>query len=231
MPIPSMPEHFADWNEEMVARHDPELFHHHPRGVVRWIEGRRMRAVLALLQARPEHRVLEVGCGAGNVLTRTPAAARYAIDLSRRMVGRARNVLGPAATIALADAERLPFRDREFERVICSSVLAHVLHPERVLEEAYRVLAPGGRLVVSVSHEAAIERGIALAQRLGLNRLLLGNSGAPSEASVYSSEYHLHHFDIGLLRETAARLPRERALKKIPLPFYPIHLVAAYVKE
>lgn len=226
----SMPEHFSDWNEQMVARHDPEAFHQHPRAVVRWVENTRVTAALRLLEAGSSYRVLDIGCGAGNVLERIQAQERHGIDLSGVMAERARKRLGKAATIVQGDAEELPFAAGSFDRVLCSSVLSHVLHPERVLAEAYRVLKPGGRLVVSVSHEAAIERGIRLARALLFGPLLLGRSSQPVREHVYSSEYHLHHFDLTYLHESAAKLPRERALSKVPW-IYPVHLVALYVKE
>ena len=43
-----------------------------------------------------------------------------------------------------ASAERLPFPDRLFQRVECDAVLEHVEHPEQVVAEILRVLAPGG---------------------------------------------------------------------------------------
>lgn len=227
---PLTPERFSEWNEQMVERHDPELFHRHPRAVVRWVEGARVRTVLRLLRSRPEDRVLEVGCGGANVLARAPARERHALDLSRRMALRANTRLGAGAKVLHADAEHLPYRDAAFDRVLCTSVLSHVLHPERVLTEAWRVLRPGGRLVVSVSYEAAIERGIRLARALYLDRLILGNGKAPAEGDVYASEYHLHHFDRQLLHESAEALPPERCLKKVPTFLYPVHLVAVYEK-
>ncbi|MBI3829690.1 MAG: methyltransferase domain-containing protein [Planctomycetes bacterium] len=226
----SMPEHFSDWNEQMVARHDPEAFHHHPRAIVRWVENARVEAALRLLESGPSHRVLDTGCGAGNVLERVTAGERLGIDLSGVMAERARKRLGNTASIVQGDAEELPFATASFDRVLCSSVLSHVLHPERVLAEAYRVLKPGGRLVVSVSYEAAIERGIRLARALLFGPLLLGRSSLPVSEHVYSSEYHLHHFDLNYMREAAAQLPRERKLRKVPW-IYPVHLVALYVKE
>jgi len=49
----------------------------------------------------------------------------------------------PGVDVA-ADAELLPFRGGVFTRVECDAVLEHVRHPERVLAEIHRVLAPGG---------------------------------------------------------------------------------------
>jgi SAM-dependent methyltransferase len=43
-----------------------------------------------------------------------------------------------------ADAEALPFPDAIFQRVECDAVLEHVRHPEQVMSEIRRVLAPGG---------------------------------------------------------------------------------------
>ena len=48
-----------------------------------------------------------------------------------------------------ADGTRLPFTDGAFARVVCSNVLEHTPHPERVLEEIARVLEPSGKAWVS----------------------------------------------------------------------------------
>ncbi len=231
MPQQPMPERFSEWNEAMVARHDPELFHHHPRKVVRWVEHHRVSAVLKLLKVQSEHRVLEIGCGAGNVLARIVARERHALDLSRAMVARAGKALGEASQVLLGNAEELPYRNNVFDRVVCTSVLTHVYRPQLVLSEAYRVLKPGGRMVVSVSHEAAIERGIRLARALRLDALILGGAQNSEHEDVYSSEYHLHHFDLKFLRECALGLPKELTLRKVPIRLYPVHLVAVYEKQ
>ncbi len=49
----------------------------------------------------------------------------------------------PGVDIA-ADAERLPFRAEQFQRVECDAVLEHVCDPAQVMSEIRRVLAPGG---------------------------------------------------------------------------------------
>ena len=45
-----------------------------------------------------------------------------------------------------ANAEDLPFAANQFQRIECDAVLEHVQHPERVMQELTRVLAPGGYL-------------------------------------------------------------------------------------
>src|SRR5579872_5127794 len=51
----------------------------------------------------------------------------------------------PGVDVA-ADAEALPFRTGLFTRIECDAVLEHVRHPECVMREMIRVLAPGGTL-------------------------------------------------------------------------------------
>lgn len=48
------------------------------------------------------------------------------------------------------DARDMPFRDSLFPRVVCASVIEHIEDPEKVVKEMWRVLAPGGRLLVSM---------------------------------------------------------------------------------
>ena len=49
----------------------------------------------------------------------------------------------------VADAHALPFPDASYDVVICREVLEHVHQPEVVISELYRVLAPGGTLLLS----------------------------------------------------------------------------------
>ena len=51
----------------------------------------------------------------------------------------------PGGPTLVADASRLPLRSSSARAVICSHVLQHVRSPEQVIEEARRVLVPGGR--------------------------------------------------------------------------------------
>jgi SAM-dependent methyltransferase len=54
--------------------------------------------------------------------------------------------------VHLVDGQRLPFADREFEAVVVVDMLEHVGDDRAFLAELYRVLRPGGRLVVNTPH-------------------------------------------------------------------------------
>ncbi len=53
---------------------------------------------------------------------------------------------------ALADGRQLPFAANEFDTVFCSQVLEHTPEPWRLLAETYRILSPGGVLILSAPH-------------------------------------------------------------------------------
>ena len=81
-----------------------------------------------------------------------------AVDFSPGMieVGRRRQAGVPNLEFVEADATALPFGDDEFDAVTISFGLRNVNDPKRALAEMYRVLKPGGRLVIcEFSHPPA----------------------------------------------------------------------------
>lgn len=94
------------------------------------------------------HRLLDVGGGTGRVSQhfRDDVASICILDVS---VGMLREALAKGGLCAGSGvAERLPFRDGAFERIIAIDSFHHFRDHRHAAEELLRVLAPGGRLVV-----------------------------------------------------------------------------------
>jgi glycosyltransferase involved in cell wall biosynthesis/SAM-dependent methyltransferase len=117
-----------------------------------WGEAKFARALRPLEtfldEARPQCRTLEIGCG-GMALTAELLARGLrpiAIDLDETLLRNVSAKRVPEARLAVADAERLPFRDGSFDLVIHNQTLHHFPWRDKVLREIRRVLKPKGKL-------------------------------------------------------------------------------------
>ncbi|MGD0914210.1 MAG: metalloregulator ArsR/SmtB family transcription factor [Terracidiphilus sp.] len=108
----------------------------------------------ALLRLMPPLVVADLGAGEGSsaLLLSQRAVRVIAIDSSAKMidVGReqARRNAVTNIEFRLGDMEEIPIAAGEVELAFFSQSLHHALHPARALEEAARILTPGGRIVV-----------------------------------------------------------------------------------
>ncbi len=98
----------------------------------------------------PDGLVADVGCGAGRAVVELAARGVRAVgvDLDERMVGLARERF-PGGDFRVGDACALPFGDGELRGYRADKVLHDLAEPGRALAEARRVLAPGGRAVLT----------------------------------------------------------------------------------
>lgn len=116
------------------------------------------------LDLKADSRLLDVGCGTGRHILEL---SRYegtfvGLDMADEDLKKMRYLLALAAQegrlvanvhMAQGDGMSLPFKDNEFDQVICTETLEHVDDDEGMLRDLIRVLRPGGVLVVSVPDE------------------------------------------------------------------------------
>lgn len=129
---------------------------------------------LAGLDGQPV-RILDVACGTGRTLRQIraalPDAALFGVDLSPAYLRKANQLLaglpGELPQLIQANAEELPYLDGYFHAVTCV-FLFHELPPEvrqRVVDESYRVLQPGGTVIICDSIQLSDSPELAPAMR------------------------------------------------------------------
>jgi len=125
---------------------------------------RRLEKAFTAAEVTAGMRVLDVGCGRGEILRQCLrlGAQAYGVDYSSVAAEMASGVLkdDAAARVGLADAKVLPFRSDTFDRVLMFDLVEH-LHPwelAQALAEVRRILRHDGRLIVHTAPNAWYDR-------------------------------------------------------------------------
>ena len=104
--------------------------------------------LLEHLNLNSQSHVLDVGGGTGRVAqTLLPYAASVTVvDMSYKMLQEAK--LKPGLKFAMAGSENLPYQAESFDAVLMVDAFHHVIDQQQTLNELFRVLKPGGTIVV-----------------------------------------------------------------------------------
>ena len=150
-------EHYADW------------FTHGLRGIgMRYVFSRRglwvtntpYRRILAAARIGPQDRVLDLGCGIGNILIALAERIAFqqpvvGVDVSRRLIDIGRREVAKAGLadkidLRVAPATQLAFDDASFDVVLTSHLIKHLDDDAlaQSLAEIGRILRPGGRFLL-----------------------------------------------------------------------------------
>jgi SAM-dependent methyltransferase len=131
--------HAAWWQREYTAGADPEY--------------EELLLPLVAEHLAGTQRVLDVGCGEGQIARRVAASGTTVVGLDPTwsQVGVARS-RGGGPAYARARAEALPVRSESFDAVVVCAALEHVDDYELAIREVARVLTDGGRFVLVLAH-------------------------------------------------------------------------------
>jgi SAM-dependent methyltransferase len=171
---------------------------------------RRLAHIYKLL-IPPGARLLEVGCGQGDLLAALQPGVGVGIDFSKEMIARAER-RHPKLRFLVADAHDLAL-DERFDAIILSDLVNDVWDVQRVLERVLSVATPRTRIVLN-TYSRMWEPILAAAELLGLSR--------PSLHQNWLTVQDLE----GLLRLANAQTIRSWADILLPLPIPLLHTVA-----
>jgi ubiquinone/menaquinone biosynthesis C-methylase UbiE len=144
---------------DAMAPQRNDLFRSNP--ILDYEQTVRSRAVLSMLKPQPEETIIDIGCGnARDILPILRAHARVVgVDISVEMIRQGKDDLAragfPDVELQVGDATHLNFPPCVFDGVLCSEVIEHIPDAAAAIGEIYRVLRPGGRLVLSTPNRAS----------------------------------------------------------------------------
>ncbi|KKR49072.1 MAG: Methyltransferase type 11 [Candidatus Magasanikbacteria bacterium GW2011_GWC2_40_17] len=219
-------EDFGKWNEAMAIKYNPDEYHNSKNFLIRWIERYRARKILKLLDVQKDDKVLDLGCGAGNMLAQINKGDLYGVDISDFLLNlaRQRNYQCPA-TIVKGDVENLPaeISSRKYNKIFCSEVLEHVLNPEKVIDEILKVSDQNAVIVFSVPNEKLINQIKAIFLNLHIFSFFF-----PKISKHMTDEWHLREADKAFLDKITKEKLLCRKVEGVPFGFMPLHVVAQY---
>jgi ubiquinone/menaquinone biosynthesis C-methylase UbiE/DNA-binding HxlR family transcriptional regulator len=165
-----------------------------------YVPGRSWKSIAeALLQLLPPMVIADLGAGEGafSLLLAQRAQQVIAVDNSDKMVELGAALAQKQGVAALeyrkGDLEAVPIADGSVDLALFSQSLHHALHPQRAVAEAWRILKPGGRIMVLdlVQHRFAEARELYADVWLGFSEveleMLLSKAGF---GTVHTSVVH-----------------------------------------
>jgi len=225
-------EDFRQWNELMVKKFDPDAFHQHPSPFVRFIERKRVRAIVKLLKTNKDDRVIEVGCGAGNVIEKVSVGQLFGVDISDFILYKAKQKLSGMVHFFQGDLQNLPCKKEIFTHIICSEVLEHLLEPLIALNEMKRTLDPQGVAVISIPNELWINRIKRILIKIGIFNWLLHRKGEYREMPErMEDEWHLHTYSLEAWLDLFEKSFKVTQVKRIPFVWFPLRYVVRLEKN
>lgn len=181
-----------------------------PFGAVAWqermatwpaVRGYKERTYELVASAR---RVVDIGCGPGVDVTGVGAERCIGVEPS---VAMAATASGRGCVVVRADALHLPFKAGTVDAVRADRVFQHLVDPAAALEEAVRVTAPGGRIVIADPDQATLAIEVPGARPSVVDRLVRLRRTVGYRNGTFVSEIPEHMRTLGLRSITTETFP------------------------
>ncbi len=179
---------------------------------------------------RPGAIVADLGCGAGAILCEVmqakPTWSGYGLDISEAAIDYARRLavhkkVADRLQFQTGSITDLPYADGSLDVVIASEVVEHLPDPEQVFGEIARVLAPGGRLIITMpveSHTPAHVHSLTNAAELSelCEQAGLGVSNIENKWHVSYGDDRKHIFAVAEARPEIQIAPEPASYSLLP---------------
>ena len=174
-----------------------------------YVPGRSWKALAeVLLRLLPPLVIVDLGAGEGtlSLLLAQRAERVIAVDSSEKMVEYGRETAKRHGVENVeyrhGDLEELPLADEEADIALLHQSLHHALHPQKAVEEAWRILRPGGRIVILDLLQHSFEQARELYadvwlgfSQVDLSRMLANAHFSSADIAVVRREEEAPHFE------------------------------------
>ena len=204
-------------NDRLAVEHPIDDYYERSPFPIRFVEGRRLAIIRSFMGNVSGLDVAEVGSGGGHVLRMFPEARLTAIDVSDEYLAVARrNLAGYDVRFLKGEVDKMELAADQFDRVICTEVLEHVVDPEAVLAAIAKLLRPTGVAVITVPNDPLIGRIKDVVRRSPAGWALR------DRIEWGGDTYHLHHwtpdaFASVLARHFTVTIQRHAPFNRIPI--------------
>lgn len=219
---------FRAWNDDMIDKYDPDIYHTRSNIIIKIIIRMMKRCMQEMIDLKSCDRIIEVGCGAGNVLeTFLHGGNVVGIDISLKLLKKAQTRCGRIADLSAAKAEALPFKSDSFDKVVCTEVIEHLLTPEKCLQEIERITKNNATIVITTTNETFLNLIKTIVWKFGIHKLLFRGEDTYKPKKRMDDEWHLHAFDPKSFKKMLEKYFTVHKMVYIPSRLFPVQMIAS----